>query len=119
MKPGYTGVTRILWATRYSLQGLAAAWRHEPAFRQELALVAVLLPLAFVMGAPGPERALLVAAALQVLVIELLNTGIETAIDRMGDGHHDLSARAKDLGSAAVMLSLVLAGATWGLVLLE
>lgn len=117
MKPGYTGITRIVHATRFSLQGLGACWRHESAFRQEAVLTAVLVPLGLWLGATGVERALLVASILLVPIVELLNTGVETVVDRLGAGEHPLSGRAKDVGSAAVMLSLVLAAAVWLLIL--
>jgi diacylglycerol kinase (ATP) len=117
MKPGYTGIKRIVHATRFSLQGLAASWRHESAFRQESVLTAILVPLGIWLGATGVERALLVASVLLIPIVELLNTGVETVVDRLGAGEHPLSGRAKDVGSAAVMLSLVLAAAVWGLVL--
>lgn len=117
MKPGYTGVKRILHATRFSLQGLGACWRHESAFRQEAMLAAVLVPLGLWLGGDGVERALLVASIMLVPVVELLNTAVEAVVDRFGEGEHPLSGRAKDVGSAAVLLSLVLAAAVWALVL--
>lgn len=117
-KSGHTGIRRILFAARYSAQGLGAALRHEAAFRQEAVLAAVAVPLGLWLGATGLERALLVAAVLQVLVVELLNSGLENAIDRIGDAEHPLSGRVKDMGSAAVLLSLVLAAVVWALVLL-
>ncbi|WP_019627094.1 diacylglycerol kinase [Thioalkalivibrio sp. ALJT] len=115
---GNTGFVRIARALVYSWRGLRAAFRHEAAFRQELALAAVLLPLAFWLGQDGVERALLVASVLLVLVVELLNSAVEAAIDRFGDDPHPLSARAKDMASAAVLVSLLLAALVWGLVLL-
>lgn len=117
MKPGYTGIKRLVHATRFSLQGLAACWRHESAFRQEIALALVAIPLALVLGSTGLERALLAATVLLVPIVELLNTGVETVVDRIGDGEHPLSRRAKDVGSAAVLLSLFLAAGVWILVL--
>jgi diacylglycerol kinase (ATP) len=114
---GATGLRRILDATRYSLAGLRAALT-EAAFRQELALSAVLVPLGLYLGRSGVERALLAGSVLQVLVVELLNTAVEAVVDRVSVEDHDLSKRAKDIGSAAVLLSLVLAGAVWLLVLL-
>ena len=115
---GKTGLRRILNATRYSLDGLAAAARHEDAFRQELMLVAVLAPLGLWLGNTGVERALLVGSLLVVLIVELLNSAVEATVDRVSLDAHPLAKRAKDLGSAAVMLSLLLAGTTWLLVLL-
>lgn len=117
-KKGATGLRRLINATRYSLQGFAAAARHEAAFRQELLLAAVLLPLGLWLGAGGVERALLAGSVLLVLVVELLNSAVEAAVDRISAEHHELAKRAKDLGSAAVMLSLLLAAAVWALVLL-
>lgn len=116
---GKTGLRRILNATRYSLEGLAAAARHEDAFRQELVLFVVLAPLGLWLGKSGVERALLVGCLLVVLIVELLNSAIEATVDRVSLDAHPLAKRAKDLGSAAVMLSLLLAGATWLLVLLD
>ncbi|QTD44063.1 diacylglycerol kinase [Ottowia testudinis] len=107
-----TGFSRIWHATGYSIEGLKAGW-SEPAFRQEAIAAAVLLPAAFWLGRSWPETALLAGSVLFVMIVELLNTGIETAIDRIGPEWHDLSKRAKDMGSAAVLLSLVLAGGIW------
>ncbi|MGD9953039.1 MAG: diacylglycerol kinase [Burkholderiales bacterium] len=115
---GVTGFRRILNATRYSLEGLAAALRHEAAFRQELALAVVLVPLGLWLGNNGVERALLVGGVLAVLVVELLNSAVEAVVDRVSAERHELAKRAKDYGSAAVMLSLVAAGSVWLLVLL-
>lgn len=105
---------RIAHATRYSAQGLLHAWRNEAAFRQELALSLVLLPLALVLGQNAVEVLLLVGSCLLVLIVELLNSAIEATVDRVGQEHHELSGRAKDLGSAAVSLSLALVAVTWG-----
>ncbi|MEO8718473.1 MAG: diacylglycerol kinase [Burkholderiales bacterium] len=114
---GATGPQRILNATRYSLAGIAAAARHEAAFRQELLLAAVLVPLGLWLGDDGVERALLAGSALMVLVVELLNSAIEAVVDRVSLEDHDLARRAKDYGSAAVMLSLGTTGAVWLLLL--
>lgn len=114
---GKTGVQRVINATRYSLEGLAAAARHEDAFRQELILAAVLVPLGLWLGADGVERALLVGSVLLVLVVELLNSAVEATVDRVSLEDHQLAKRAKDIGSAAVMLSLVTVGVVWLLVL--
>ena len=115
---GKTGLRRLMNAAGYSIEGLAAAARHEDAFRQELALAAVLVPLGLWLGKTGVERALLVASVLLVLVVELLNSAIEATVDRVSLDHHRLAKRAKDLGSAAVMLSLANVAAVWLLVLL-
>ena len=110
---------RLMRALAVSARGLAAAWREESAFRQELAAVAVAAPLGLWLGRNGVERALLVAPLLLVLLVELLNSSIEAAVDRIGLERHKLSGFAKDLGSAAVMLALLLLAATWALVLFD
>ena len=106
------GLSRLLHATGYSLQGLRAGW-HETAFRQEALAALVLLPLALWLGQGWVEVALLAGSVLLVLIVELLNSGIESAIDRVGPEWHALSKRAKDMGSAAVLLALLLAGGIW------
>ena len=110
---GRTGLTRVLFATRHSAAGLAAAWRHESAFRQELMLALPMLLAALWLGTTWVERALLIGSVLLVLIVELLNSGIEAIVDRVSLDLHELSRRAKDYGSAAVMLSLLLCGGTW------
>ena len=118
-KPDNTGIRRILRATKFSAQGLAQAWRHEAAFRQELVLVLLLVPVAVWLGQTALERAVLIGCCLIVLIVELINSAIEAAIDRHGDEHHELSGRAKDMGSAAVFVSLVLVAVVWGLIAAE
>ena len=115
---GKTGLRRVLNAAGYSWAGLRAAFRHEDAFRQEAFLAALLIPLALHLGRSGVERALMIAAVLGVLVVELLNSALEAAVDRISLEHHLLIKRAKDMGSAAVMIALVNAAAVWALVLL-
>ncbi len=110
---GRTGLTRVLYAARHSGAGLTAAWHHESAFRQELVLAVLMLPIAIWLGSNWVERSLLVGSVLLVLIVELLNSGIEAAIDRISLDLHDLSKRAKDYGSAAVMLALTLCGGIW------
>ncbi len=110
------GLRRIFRAAGYSFRGLAAAVRHEAAFRQELALCALLAPLGWWLGQTPPERALLLGSLLLVLIVELLNSAVEAAIDRIGPEHHELAGRAKDLGSAAVFVSLVLVVLVWSLI---
>ena len=107
-----TGLNRVLHAAGYSLAGLRAGW-YETAFRQEALLAIVLVPLSFWLGRSWVETALLAGSVLIVMIVELLNTGIETAIDRIGPEWHELSKRAKDMGSAAVLLSLLLCGGIW------
>ena len=119
MKPGHTGWRHLIHSTRYSLKGLRAAFRHESAFRQELALCLVLVPLAWWIGDTPVEWILLVGSCFMVLIVELLNSAIESVVDRIGPERHVLSGRAKDIGSAAVMLSLAMAGRTWGLLAVE
>jgi len=114
---------RLWHAGRYSLHGLGAAYRHETAFRQELILGAVLIPLAFALAVYSPlswtQCALLIASVLLILLVELLNSAIESAVDRISNEQHTLSKRAKDTGSAAVLLALVNCAAVWGLVLFD
>jgi diacylglycerol kinase (ATP) len=110
---GRRGVQRLLNATRYSLDGLRAAWQHEDAFRQELVLCIVLLPIAAWLPLPGAEKVLLIGSLLLLLIVELLNTAIEAAVDRDSVEINPLGKRAKDYGSAAVMIALLLAVITW------
>lgn len=114
-----TGLKRVLRAALNSIDGLKAGWRNEAAFRQECVLVLVLTPAAFWVGESAVERSLLIGSCWLVLIVELLNSGIETIVDRVSTDHHTLSGRAKDLGSAAVLVSLVLAGLVWVLILWE
>ena len=116
-------VARLWHATRYSVQGLRAAFLHEAAFRQELAAAAVLIPVGFALALLSPvtwtQCALLVCSVLLVLLVELLNSAIESVVDRISDEDHALSGRAKDAGSAAVLVSLVICALVWALVLLD
>lgn len=112
------GFKRLILAARYSWQGFRAAYRKEEAFRQEVWLAIVAVPLGLILGQTGVERALLVASILLVLIVELLNTGIENVVDRVGMDPHKLSGRAKDMGSAAVFTALLLAGVVWAAILL-
>ena len=116
---GQTGLRRILSATRNSLEGFAAAVRHEDAFRQELCLAVLLVPAGLWLGRNGLERALLVATVLFVLVVELLNSAVEATVDRISFDNHRLAKRAKDIGSAAVMLAIAMAAAVWLLILIR
>ncbi len=115
-KTGKSGISRIIDATRYSAQGIRQAWRHEAAFRQEAVLTLILLPAGLWLGRTAIERALLIGCCLMVLIVELLNSAIEAAVDRHGDEHHELSGRAKDLGSAAVFISLIVVLIVWSAV---
>jgi len=114
---GKTGLRRLINATRYSIAGLLEAARNEDAFRQELILVALASPLALWLGDTGIERALLLGSLIVVLIVELLNSAVEATVDRISLEDHRLAKRAKDIGSAAVMLSLINAGVIWVLVL--
>ena len=111
------GVAHFMHAFKWSIAGFKAAFSGEAAFRQEFALFVVLVPVGFFLGENGTERALLMACLLLVFLVELLNTAIESVVDRIGLEYHDLSKRAKDLGSAAVFVSLVTVAVVWGLVL--
>ncbi len=110
------GLLRIWNALLYSLAGIRSAWKNEPAFRQEGMLCLLLVPAAFWVGSTAVERILLAGSCLLVLVVELLNSAIEAAIDRIGKDRHELSGRAKDMASAAVLISLLLAGLAWGVI---
>jgi diacylglycerol kinase (ATP) len=112
------GLIRVWHATGYSIAGLRAGW-HETAFRQEAVASIVLLPAAFWLGRSWVETVLLAGTVILIMIVELLNTGIETAIDRIGPEWHDLSKRAKDMGSAAVLLSLLLCAGTWAMALFQ
>lgn len=115
---GKTGVVRIVRAFFNSMAGLEDAWRQESAFRQEILLAVVLVPIACFAPVSAVERALLIGSMLLVIIVELLNTSVEAAIDRISFDHHSLSKRAKDIGSAAVFVSLVLLAVVWALILL-
>jgi diacylglycerol kinase (ATP) len=114
---GHRGLRRLVNAFFFSLSGLALAFRHESAFRQEIALAAVLLPTALLLPVAPAEQVLLAGSVLLVLVVELLNSAIEAAVDRISLDRHSLSKRAKDIGSAAVFLSLVNVAIVWALVI--
>lgn len=116
---GTTGIKRIINACVYSLQGFRYAWNNEAAFRQEALFVLVLLPLALWLDVTSLERIALVAVLAMVIIVELLNSAVEAAIDRIGPEHHELSGRAKDLGSAAVFVTLTLTLYVWGVVLYD
>lgn len=109
-----TGLKRIILAAGYSLAGIRAAFQHEAAFRQELLLAIILTLIAFWLDVTPSQRILMIAAQLLVLIVELLNSAIEAIVDRIGPERHELSGRAKDLGSAAVFVSLLLVLYIWG-----
>ncbi len=114
---GNTGITRIVKAAGYSWKGLVSAFSNEAAFRQELALAVLLVPLAIWLAMDFIQLALMIFSVLLVLIVEVLNSAIEAVVDRFGGELHELSGRAKDMGSAAVMLSLLNLCVVWGLVL--
>lgn len=114
---GRTGLTRVWNALFYSLAGLSAAYRHEDAFRQEVLLAAMLIPLSFFLPVNGIGRALMIASVLLTLIVELLNSAVEATVDRISLDNHRLAKRAKDIGSAAVLISLINVVIVWSLVL--
>lgn len=118
-KPGHRGISHVFNAALYSFKGLKAACQYEEAFRLELLAGIVLLPLGLWLGATGIEKALLVGSLLLVLIVELLNSALETVVDRIGTEHHALSGRAKDIGSAAVFMAMLNVVVVWSLVLYE
>jgi diacylglycerol kinase (ATP) len=115
---GKTGLRRLINAVTYSFSGFASAYRNEDAFRQEVLLAAVMVPLGVWLGPTGVAKALLVASVLLVLVVELINSAVEATVDRISLDNHRLAKRAKDIGSAAVFLSLIIVATVWSLVLL-
>ncbi len=114
LKPGKRGLPRLIDATRYSMQGLRAAWHHEEAFRIEASLALVAVPLAFWIGDGLAHQLMLLIVSGLVIITELLNSAVEAAIDRFGGEIHPLSGQAKDIGSAAVFCSLALFAIAWG-----
>lgn len=114
---GRTGITRLGNALIYSFHGLRSAYKHEEAFRQEILLALVLIPLALIVNASGVAKALMIGSVLLVLIVELLNSAIEATVDRISLDDHRLAKRAKDIGSAAVLMSLVNVAVVWGLTL--
>ena len=116
---GKQGLQRLINALGYSRDGLASAWKHEAAFREEVMLALVTVPLGLWLGQGGIEKALLVGSILLVLIVELLNSAVEAVVDRVSDEHHELSKRAKDMGSAAVLLTLMLCMGVWGAALVS
>ncbi len=113
MKPGRTGLSRIIAATHYSIRGLRACWSTEAAFRQDAAIGVVGCTASFFVARSVEQWLLLNAPLLLLLIVELLNSAVETVVDRIGPEHHELSGRAKDIGSAAVFLCLLLIGCSW------
>jgi len=112
-------VKRLLDALRFSFQGLNQAWRSEVAFRYEIYVLIFALPAAWILGGGAVKRALLIASALLVVVVEMINSAVEAVVDRIGPERHELSGRAKDLGSAAVFCAIMLASVVWLVLLLD
>lgn len=112
-KPGYTGIKRVIKATGYSMQGLKAAFKHEAAVRQEFMLLVIFSPIALMLDISVVEKVLLVGVLVIVLICELLNSAIEAVVDRVGTDYHELSGRAKDIGSASVFVALTFAFCVW------
>jgi diacylglycerol kinase (ATP) len=115
---GKTGIRRLVNACGYSLEGFKAAFKHEDAFRQEVFLTIILVPLAFYLGKSPIDKALMIASVLLVLIVELLNSAIEAAVDHTSTEHNMLAKQAKDIGSAAVFCALLILAVVWGLLLL-
>jgi diacylglycerol kinase (ATP) len=115
---GKTGLKRVFNALNYSVAGLRAAFRHEDAFRQECLLAAILIPVALLLPATGIGKALMIGSVMLVLIVELMNSAIEATVDRISLDLHPLAKRAKDVGSAAVLVTLLNVALIWGLVLL-
>ncbi|MBF8999713.1 MULTISPECIES: diacylglycerol kinase [Vibrio] len=118
MKPGNTGIKRVVKAAYFSYLGIKAAWVHEAAFRQESLAFVVCTIIALMTNESVTYKILMVGVMVLVLIVELLNSAVEAAIDRIGPEHHELSGRAKDLGSAAVLISILFAMGVWGAILL-
>lgn len=117
-KPGKTGFSRIIDASKYSWLGYKAGFKNEAAFRQELFLGVILVPIAVIFSKTNIELAILLGSLFLVLIVELLNSGIEAVVDRISDEHHELSGRAKDLGAAAVMTALINVIIVWAVIFL-
>ena len=117
VKPGNKGLYRVYKASIYSMQGIKAAWKHEAAFRQETILMLLLTPAAFIVGNELTQQLLLLVLAWLVVIVEILNSAIEAVVDRFGGEMHTLSGRAKDMGSAAVFITLMLNGVVWGAII--
>jgi len=114
---GKKGLRRLMNALSYSRDGLGAAWKNEAAFREEVLLAAIAIPLALFLGETGVDRALMIGSILLILIVEILNSAVEAVVDKASPEKNELAKRAKDMGSAAVLLSLVNAAAVWACVL--
>ncbi|MDE1235394.1 diacylglycerol kinase [Vibrio aestuarianus] len=117
MKPGRTGISRLFYATGYSMKGLHAAWQNEAAFRQEVVASLLLIALTFFLPVTKIEQLLMIGSLVLVVLVELMNSAIEAVVDRVGSEWHELSGRAKDIGSAAVLVAFIFAAFTWCFIL--
>lgn len=118
-KPGNTGITRIIKAFGFSVKGLKSSWKHESAFRQETMLAVVMLPAAFWLARTATELMVLIMTLFVVVITEVLNSAVEAVVDRVSSDHHELAGRAKDMGSAAVLLSLIMTAVIWGILVFD
>jgi len=116
---GNKGLKRLILATGYSWQGFKAGWKNEEAFRQEAVLAAILIPLALFLDVGSIQTILMITSVLLVLLVEILNSAIEAVVDLVTDEKHELAGRAKDMGSTAVMIALIIVAVVWGVILLE
>ncbi|ASU21882.1 diacylglycerol kinase [Vibrio qinghaiensis] len=117
MKPGRTGMSRLFYATGYSIKGLQAAWKNEAAFRQEIITSAILISVTFTLPINKLEQLIMIGSLVLIVIVELINSAIEAVVDRVGSEWHELSGRAKDIGSAAVLIALLFAVFTWFFIL--
>ncbi|AEH33314.1 diacylglycerol kinase [Vibrio anguillarum] len=117
MKPGRTGIKRLFYATGYSIQGLKAAWLNEAAIRQETVTSILLITITFVLPVTKIEQIMMIGCLVLVVIVELMNSAVEAVVDRVGSEWHELSGRAKDIGSAAVLIALIFSAFTWMFIL--
>lgn len=119
MKPGRTGISRLFYATGYSMKGLQAAWKNEAAFRQEIVASIILIAIAFFLPVNELEQLMMIGSLVLIVIVELMNSAVEAVVDRVGSEWHELSGRAKDIGSAAVLIALLFAAFTWIFILVR
>ncbi|OXX21807.1 diacylglycerol kinase [Vibrio sp. V19_P1S1T109] len=117
MKPGRTGIKRLFYATGYSIQGLKAAWLNEAAIRQETVTSILLITITFFLPVTKIEQIMMIGCLVLVVIVELMNSAVEAVVDRIGNEWHELSGRAKDIGSAAVLIALIFSAFTWMFIL--
>ncbi|MBY7666822.1 diacylglycerol kinase [Vibrio anguillarum] len=119
MKPGRTGMSRLFYATGYSMKGLQAAWKNEAAFRQEIVASIILIAITFFLPVNELEQLMMIGSLVLIVIVELMNSAVEAVVDRVGSEWHELSGRAKDIGSAAVLIALLFAAFTWIFILVR